>query len=137
MSEPMQNTNTAAPIRVLAIDDKEEFRELVKEFLTPFGFEVTLAANPVKALELFQREKDRFDLVLLDYLMPQMDGAKTFEWLRKLNPKIKVIVVSGAEPLRLRQLQAQTPIDGFLHKPFNWEEAAAYIKRIMAQPPRV
>jgi len=68
--------------------------------------------------------------------MPQMDGAKTFEWLRKFHPKVRVIVVSGAEELRLRQIQAQYKIDGYLHKPFRWEEAVPYIKRIMAQPSR-
>ena len=47
-------------IRVLAIDDNEEFRNLITELLEPFGFEVHAVANPVKALESFTREKDKF-----------------------------------------------------------------------------
>ena len=65
-------------IRVLAIDDNQEFRCLVTELLRPLGFDVHAVANPVKALEKFTQEKEGFQLVLLDYYMPQLDGAKTF-----------------------------------------------------------
>ena len=129
---------TAAPagrrVRVLAIDDNEDFRTTLKELLEPLGFEVHTAANPVKALEIFTRDKNSYELVLLDYYMPQLDGAKTFEWLRKLNPNVKVIIVSGAEELRLRQIQVQHPIDGYIHKPFRVTEAVQLIQRVMRVP---
>ncbi len=121
-------------IRVLAIDDNEEFRTLITELLEPFGFEVNAVANPVKALESFTREKDKFQLVLLDYYMPQLDGAKTFEWLKKLNPDVKVIIVSGAEELRLRQILAQHKIDGYIRKPFRVQEALHIIRHVMGKP---
>ena len=120
-------------IRVLAIDDNEEFRNLIKALLEPHGFEVHGVANPVKALEQFTREKDRFQLVLLDYYMPQLDGAKTFEWLKKLSPPVKVIIVSGAEELRLRQILAQHPIDGYIRKPFRIQEALHIIRHVMSK----
>ncbi len=121
-------------LRVLAIDDNEEFRTLITELLEPFGFEVHAVANPVKALEGFTREKDKFHLVLLDYYMPQLDGAKTFEWLKKLNPEVKVIIVSGAEELRLRQILAQHKIDGYIRKPFRIQEALHIIRHVMGKP---
>jgi CheY-like chemotaxis protein len=120
-------------VRVLAIDDNEEFRTLITELLEPFGFEVHAVANPVKALESFTREKDKFQLVLLDYYMPQLDGAKTFEWLKKLNPDVKVIIVSGAEELRLRQILAQHTIDGYIRKPFRIQEALHIIRHVMSK----
>ena len=119
--------------RVLAIDDNEEFRNLIKELLEPHGFDVCGVANPVKALEEFSREKDKFHLVLLDYYMPQLDGAKTFEWLKKLSPTMKVIIVSGAEELRLRQILAQHPIDGYIRKPFRLQEALHIIRHVMSK----
>jgi CheY-like chemotaxis protein len=120
-------------VRVLAIDDNEEFRTLITELLEPFGFEVVAVANPVKALEKFTREKDKFQLVLLDYYMPQLDGAKTFEWLKKLNPDVKVIIVSGAEELRLRQILSQHQIDGYIRKPFRIQEALHIIRHVMGK----
>ena len=90
----------------------------------------------MKALEKFTQEKDKFQLVLLDYYMPQLDGAKTFEWLKKLNPNVKVIIVSGAEELRLRQILAQHPIDGYIRKPFRIQEALHIIRHVMSKPER-
>jgi len=127
-------TADGSRIQALAIDDNEEFRTLITELLQPFGFEVTAVANPVKALEQFTQEKDKFQLVLLDYYMPQMDGAKTFEWLKKLSPSVKVIIVSGAEELRLRQILAQHPIDGYIRKPFRVQEALHIIRHVMTKP---
>jgi two-component system cell cycle sensor histidine kinase/response regulator CckA len=120
-------------IRVLAIDDNEEFRTLITELLEPFGFEVHAVASPVKALESFTHEKDKFQLVLLDYYMPQLDGAKTFEWLKKLSPDVKVIIVSGAEELRLRQILAQHKIDGYIRKPFRIQEALHIIRHVLGK----
>jgi len=107
---------------------------LIKELLGPHGFDVVTAANPVKALEVYTRLKEKIQLVLLDYYMPQLDGGKTFEWLRKLNPQVRVIICSGADEMRLRQLQAQHPIDGYIHKPFRIEEALFVIRQVMARP---
>ena len=119
---------------VLAIDDNTDFLQLLKDMLEPCGYEVHTVVNPVKALEVFQRDKDKFQLILLDYYMPQLDGAKTFEWLRKLSPNVKVIVCSGADELRLRQIQAQYKIDGYIHKPFRVKEAIEMIHRIVRKP---
>src|SRR5271154_4623530 len=126
-------TADGSVVRVLAIDDNEEFRNLITELLRPLGFEVDAVASPVKALEKFTQEKDKFQLVLLDYYMPQLDGAKTFEWLKKLNPEVKVIIVSGAEELRLRQILAQHQIDGYIRKPFRIQEALHIIRHVMGK----
>ena len=123
-------------VRILIIDDHKIFLDLVKELLESNGFEVETAANPVKALEQYTTQKNRADLVLLDYYMPVLDGAKTFEWLRKLNPNVKVIICSGAEELRLRQLQSQHAIDGYIHKPFRIQEAMFVIRQVMSRPVR-
>jgi CheY-like chemotaxis protein len=133
--DAIQAAATGPLIRVLAIDDNEEFRNLITELLRPLGFDVYAVASPVKALEKFTQEKDKFQLVLLDYYMPQLDGAKTFEWLKKLNPNVKVIIVSGAEELRLRQILAQHPIDGYIRKPFRIQEALHIINHVMAKTP--
>ena len=134
-SLPSSSSIDGDRIHILAIDDNEEFRTLIKELLEPHGFEVHAVGNPVKALEQFTREKDKFQLVFLDYYMPQLDGAKTFEWLKKLNSSVKVIIVSGAEELRLRQILAQHPIDGYIRKPFRLQEALHIIRHVMGKRP--
>jgi CheY-like chemotaxis protein len=134
--QPAPSVPAAQKVHVLAVDDSDDFRTILIDMLAPLGFQVDTASNPVKALEQFTRDKDKYKLVLLDYYMPQLDGAKTFEWMKKLNPNVKVIICSGAEELRLRQLQAQYKIDGYLHKPFRIPEALAMIQRVMGLPVR-
>ena len=131
MGQPIAVDNSR--VRVLVIDDNEEFRYLITDLLEPFGFEVIAIANPVKALEKFARERDQFQLVLLDYNMPQLDGAKTFECLKNLSPDVKVIIVSGVEELRLRPILAQHHIDGYIRKPFRIQEALHLIHHVMAR----
>jgi two-component system, cell cycle sensor histidine kinase and response regulator CckA len=129
------SASVAGPrLRVLAIDDEEQFRNAIKELLEPLGFEVKTTGDPVKALELFTHGQGNYDVVLLDYFMPRMDGAKAFEWLRKLNPKIKVILCSGADELRLRQLQTQHKVDGCIRKPFRTQELVQLVCKVTGRP---
>jgi len=121
-------------IRVLVIDDNAEFRQLIKDMLDHNRFSILAMGSPVNALELFAREKDSFDLILLDYYMPHLDGAKTFGWLRKLNPKIKVIICSGADELVLRQIATQHDVNGFIRKPFHVSEVIELIEKTVAEP---
>jgi CheY-like chemotaxis protein len=133
---PTASPATTRRVRVMIVDDNEEFQQLVKQLLEPLGYDVQLVSNPVKALELYQRDKDKIDLILLDYYMPTLDGGTTFEWLRKFNPNVKVIICSGADELRLRQLQVQHAIDAYIHKPFRIQEALFVIRQVMAKPAR-
>jgi CheY-like chemotaxis protein len=127
---------TTPRIRVLAIDDNEDFHNVLKQLLEPAGYDVHGVSNPVKALELYSHDKSYFDLVILDYYMPGLDGAKTFQWLRKMNPNARVIICSGADELRLRQLRAQKQIDAYIHKPFRIQEALRVISEVMASTPK-
>jgi two-component system cell cycle sensor histidine kinase/response regulator CckA len=109
--------STLVPSRILLIDDNDEFRTATQALLEEHGHRTLAAGNPVKALQVFSEFKDKIDVVLLDYLMPGMDGAKTLAHLRRLKPDIKVVLLSGAEELRLRRAFGQQPIDGYLRKP--------------------
>jgi CheY-like chemotaxis protein len=124
-------------IRMLAIDDNEEFLDIVRQLLEPHGFEITGVTNSAKALEIYKVRGDHFDVVLLDLYMPGLDGGKTCEWLHKLNPRVKVVICSGADGMRLRQIQIQQPtIDGYIHKPFRVDEALHVLRQVLAKPPK-
>lgn len=128
----MPEENIPERIRVLAIDDNETCRDLFTDLLEPQGFEVVGMANPLKALERFKIERATYQLVLLDYFMPELDGAGTFKWLRQLKPSIKVILVSGADELHLRRILAEHKFDGCIRKPFALHEALQIIRNVMS-----
>jgi two-component system, cell cycle sensor histidine kinase and response regulator CckA len=133
MNRSLVSSKKSDPVNVLAIDDNEQFRNLIKELLKHHGFDVFAIANPLKALDQFSREKDKFQLVLLDFHMPQLDGAKTFEWIKKISPDVKVIIISGGDETRLRQILIKHPIDGYIRKPFRIEEALHVIRHVMSK----
>lgn len=132
-SSPPSPSQQLKHIRVLVIDDNDEFCQLIRSSLEPDRFDVVAINSPVKALELFSQDKCGFDLILLDYFMPRLDGAKTFEWLRKLNPNIKVLICSGADELQLRQIVTQYGINGYIRKPFNINKVLDLINKVLSE----
>jgi len=118
-------------IRILIIDDDNVNAMLAKSVLERNGCLVQIASNPVKALEKYAREKDAIDLVIMDYFMPSLDGGEAVRHLRKLNPDVKVILFSGAEEMRLRQIMKNYPIDAYIHKPLRVQEALQTIRQVL------
>jgi CheY-like chemotaxis protein len=133
-NEPIGATPGCDDVHILIIDDDNINAMLAKGVLERRGATVQVASNPVRALEAYARDKDAIDLVLVDYFMPTLDGGATVQHLRKLNPAVKVVLFSGAEEMRLRQLIHQFSIDGYVHKPLRAEEAVAAIRRLVPDP---
>jgi CheY-like chemotaxis protein len=134
-SEPTGEATPRSDIRILIIDDDNINAMLAKSVLERNGCTVQIASNPVKALEKYARDKDAIDLVIVDYFMPTLDGGETVLHLRKLNPEVKVLLFSGADEMRLRQIIRQYHIEGYLHKPLRKDEVLELIRQILPTPP--
>jgi PAS domain S-box-containing protein len=104
--------------RILLVDDEAEVRTATAGMLEALGLQVATARDGQEALDRFQAEQGRIDLVLLDLTMPRMDGRETFRELRKLQGNLPVILFSGySEHESLQETLAQGRA-GFLQKPF-------------------
>ena len=79
----------------LLIDDDYTVRSVVGQMLERLGFQVTSAQGGVEGVELFCREQPGFDLVVLDWIMPDLSGEKVLQALRELQPQLPVILISG------------------------------------------
>jgi DNA-binding response OmpR family regulator len=121
------------PVRLLVIDDSAEFCRLLQELLKPEGFEVVTMNSPIKALELLSHGGNCFDVILLDYFMPRLDGVKTLEWLRKFVPKARIIICSGMDELQLRAVTKESGADGYIHKPHDIFELLKRIRDLIAE----
>lgn len=135
MNEVAGETASNRDIRILIIDDDNINAMLARSVLERNGCTVQIATNPVRALEQYAHEKDEIDLLLVDYFMPTLDGGATIQHLRKLKPDVKVLLFSGADEMRLRQIIRQHRIEGYLHKPLRKEEALQVIRQILPAPP--
>jgi CheY-like chemotaxis protein len=80
---------------ILLVDDEESVRNLASKILQRFGYSVLSAANGREGLNLFIKEKNRIDLVLLDLIMPEMNGRDCLREILRAAPRTKVIIASG------------------------------------------
>ncbi len=113
----------------LVVDDQVMILELAREIISRDGYEVLLARSANEALALFQKHASELSGVLLDFSMPDMDGAALFIEMRKINPQVPVILTSGFSETELRS-QSNFPegVDGYLQKPFLSEELLAKLR---------
>src|SRR5262245_25625584 len=105
------------PGKVLVVDDEPAVRQLLREFLASRGYEVLLAADGPEALGLVELEKPQ--LVLLDIVMPGMDGVETLTLIRMIDPTLPVIIVTANSDISLTsRLLAMGAVD-YIPKPFD------------------
>jgi two-component system, cell cycle sensor histidine kinase and response regulator CckA len=116
---------------ILVVDDEEVALNLAKRTLSNAGFQVTTAQSGFECLDLFRRRARGYDLVLLDLIMPLMDGEETFERLREICPELPVIIYTGfGQQERLNRLM-EAGLAGSLRKPIAPDEMVADIRSIL------
>lgn len=109
---------------VLVVDDEVAIRSLIQHALEELGYTVLSAEHGAQALELFERSADEIVLVLLDLVMPVLDGPEAAVRMHELNPDVPIIVTSGiADEDALRRF-GEVRIGGFLPKPFAPDQLA-------------
>ena len=121
--------------RILVIDDDEAFRRVFADTLVRAGYQVLTAENGVVALKLFRAQP--VDLVITDLVMPEKEGIETMLELRKLQPSLKIIVMSGGgrvDPTDYLPMAKQLGASKTLAKPFKSEEMLHAVADLLAQP---
>ncbi len=119
--------------KILLVDDDDIVRLTGQRLLERMGYGVEVAENGRIAVESFERDPGRFDLVVMDMIMPEMCGDKAFELMRKVRPDIRILVASGFSPdERVRKLLA-TGGSSFIQKPFLFPELSQAIRALLGQ----
>ena len=80
---------------VMLVDDEEAVRALAARALRKLGYRVSMCADGAEAIDFYKQHSSEIDLVILDLVMPNVDGRTAFREMKKVNPSVKVIVVSG------------------------------------------
>jgi two-component system cell cycle sensor histidine kinase/response regulator CckA len=113
--------------RVLLVEDEEVVRNFAARALKRQGYKVLEAATGVEALEVMEKNKGKVDIVVSDVVMPEMDGPTLLKELRKKNPDIKIIFVSGYPNDAFKSALGDENF-AFLPKPFSLPQLAAKVK---------
>jgi two-component system sensor histidine kinase/response regulator len=114
-------------IRILVVDDELGIREGCRRALTPHGFEVEVAENA--AMGLRKLRENRFDVLLLDIMMPGMSGLEMLQQVRQLAPDIIVIIITGYATVELSVQAIHEGAHDFIAKPFTSELLLQVINR--------
>lgn len=117
---------------VLVIDDEEGIRNLLDTLLSRKGYEVVLASNGKKGLELFRRKRP--DVVVLDLKMPQMNGLTVLQQVRQLNPTQPVVILTGAGTAEAEQQVRALGVTEYVEKEFSLHRLGDALKRLLNTP---
>jgi len=115
-------------MHILVADDEERIREAIREYAEFEGWQVTEAADGMQAVELARGQK--FDLVVLDIMMPRLDGFSACKEIRKLGP-MPVLMLSARGEEYDKLFGFELGIDDYVVKPFSGKELMARIKAIV------
>ena len=120
--------------RVLVIDNDAAVCEILSLTLKNAGCRVDSNTNPLSAVEAYRKHWEDFDVVLIDMLMPHCNGFECFRRLKKINPSIKALLVSGLNELIEEKRIAETGFAGSITKPFNVRELITAVDRLSRAP---
>jgi signal transduction histidine kinase/ActR/RegA family two-component response regulator len=118
---------------VLVVDDERDVRELAADALRKHGFTVETAEDGAQAVAVFERSPAKFDAVLVDVVMPRLDGWRALERLRAIRPGLRAALMSGFEQQDSAPPANAPKPDSFLPKPFGYAEVVECVDRLFAK----
>ncbi|HEY9861027.1 MAG TPA: response regulator [Candidatus Obscuribacterales bacterium] len=117
---------------VLVVDDEDAICEVTKTSLEYYGYKVLTAKDGVEAIALYVRHQSEINVVLVDMMMPSMDGPTTIRTLQKINPQVKIIGVSGLiSHCPMTEFATSNNVKGFLPKPYTSEELLQNLRVVL------
>lgn len=116
-------------MKILVVDDEARMRKLVKDFLNRAGFDVVEASDGMEGCDLFF-EKNDFDLVITDVMMPKLDGWEFVKQLREYS-KVPIIMLTAKSDERDELLGFELGVDEYISKPFSPKILVARVEAIL------
>ena len=116
---------------ILLIDDEDVIRELGRDILEAYEYEVFLAAHGNEGIRIYNENKDRIDLVILDMVMPEKTGKQTFREIRDINPNARILLCSGYGQEQYFHELFELGAAGFLQKPFQHSQLLSMVEQAL------
>ena len=115
---------------ILVVDDEERMRKLIKDFLTAKGYIILEAEDGEKALEIFENNKNKISLILLDVMMPKLDGWSVLRQIRQ-ESKVPVIMLTARGEEQDELFGFELGVDEYISKPFSPKILVARVDAIL------
>ena len=116
---------------ILVVDDEERMRKLIKDFLTNKGYHILEAEDGEKALEIYQENKSKIMLILLDVMMPKLDGWSVLRQIRQENKELPIIMLTARGEEQDELFGFELGVDEYISKPFSPKILVARVEAIL------
>jgi two-component system, cell cycle sensor histidine kinase and response regulator CckA len=120
---------------ILVVDDEVTILETTKLLLENFGYQVLMAQDGIVALSLYRQHQDKVSAVLMDMMMPSMDGETAILGLKDINAQVKIIANSGLPLNHPSTLEFGSNINALLPKPYSIEMLLKTLREVIDRPP--
>lgn len=117
-------------ITVLVVDDEARMRKLIKDFLVQKGYSILEAEDGEKALEVFEENKNKIGIILLDVMMPKLDGWSVLRQIRQ-NSKVPIIMLTARGEEQDELFGFELGVDEYISKPFSPKILVARVEAIL------
>ena len=115
---------------ILIVDDESRMRKLIKDFLTAKGYSILEAEDGEKALQVFEQNSEKIDLILLDVMMPKLDGWSVLRQIRQTS-QIPIIMLTARGEEQDELFGFELGVDEYISKPFSPKILVARVEAIL------
>ncbi len=128
---PYDHLHTKGNETVLLVDDEDINIDVTRRILERMGYQPLVAKNGFEALNIYRQNLEKIDIVILDMIMPDMNGSETYDRLRQLNPNVKVLLSSGYSVDGMATSILSKGCNGFIQKPFTVDKLSQKLRQIL------
>lgn len=119
---------------ILLVDDEEMILDIGSQILERLGYSVKIARGGEEAIEFYREDPGSIDMVILDMIMPDLSGSETYDFLKRTNAEVKVLLSSGYSLESRAKDILDRGCNGFIQKPFNIKELSHKIREVLENP---
>lgn len=116
---------------ILIVDDEDVNIEVMTEILEMLGYKVLTAGNGMEAVRIYQEKGKAIDMVILDMIMPDINGGDVFDRLREMNPQVRVLLSTGYSLKGQAADVMKRGCRAFIQKPFHVEELSRKVRQVL------
>ncbi len=116
---------------IMIVDDENQILDITRDYLQRMGYSIKIFNDPVRAMDEFNNEPDRYRLIITDQTMPHKTGAELCTYIKRIRPNCPVILCSGYSAIINRNVLKDAGINIFLQKPVVLEDLARAVRRLL------
>ncbi|MEH2108655.1 hybrid sensor histidine kinase/response regulator [Nostoc sp.] len=117
---------------ILVVDDEAAIQEITKTSLEDHNYKILVASDGIEAIALYAQNKDKISAVLMDIMLPSLDGLTAIRTLRKINPQVRIIASSGLMSDNKLSAVAAIGVNTFLSKPYTVNELLLSLQKVLS-----